>query len=169
MIFRHIGAIWCAFLFRGALMDEINVSNTALAVTMLGVLVGIILSIVLYKRKTLNERFVEKCRREGCSTLAEVVKKRTFYEGAGYNEIASRSSKYFLTWEYTVNGKTYRKTTFEQATDNWGGCDRYRTIYYNEKNPRKAEFAKGKSPVGGCLTGFVFAIAVLLLAVKLFP
>ncbi|MBQ8175936.1 MAG: hypothetical protein IJ035_02740 [Oscillospiraceae bacterium] len=149
-------------------MEKINVSNAALAVTMLGVLVGIILSIVLYKRKTLNERFVEKCREEGCSARAESVKTRTFYENASH-EARNRSSKYFVTYEYTVNGRTYRKTTLEQANNGQGNYDHYRTIYYSRKNPKKARFAKQKSPVGGCLTGFVFAIIVLILAVKFFP
>mgnify|MGYP003374603675 CR=1 FL=1 len=47
--------------------NEIEVSNTALVVIFIGAIVGIILSIVLYKRKTLNERFIEKCRKEGCT------------------------------------------------------------------------------------------------------
>lgn len=149
-------------------MDEINVSYTALAVTMLGVLIGIILSIVLYKRKTLNERFVEKCRREGCSTRAEAVKTRTFYEHASH-EARNRSSKYFVTYEYIVNGRTYRKTSLEQANNGHGNYDHYRTIYYSKNNPKKARFAKQKSPAGGCLTGFMFAVVVMILAVKLFP
>ncbi len=148
--------------------NEIDISNAALVVSFIGVIAGIILSIVLYKRKTMNERFVEKCRKEGCSARAEVVKRRTFYDDAGYKP-ANKDSKFFLTWEYTVNGKTYRKTTFEQATGNWGRHDRYRTIYYSSKNPKKAKFAARKSPVFGCLTGIVFAVAVMLLAVKLFP
>lgn len=145
-----------------------EVSNSALVVILIGIVIGIILSIVLYKRKTLNERFVEKCRNDGCSTRAEIVKKRTFYDDAGYKP-ANRSSKFFLKWEYTVNGKTYYKTTFEQATGNWGRHDYYRTIYYSRKNPKKASFAKQKSPVFGCLTGVVFVIVVMVLAVKLFP
>lgn len=149
-------------------MNEVTVSNTALALSVIGVIVGIVLSVVLYKRKTLNERFVEKCRKEGCSVRAEAVKTRTFYENASH-EARSRSSKYFVTYEYMVNGRTYRKTTLEQANNGQGNYDHYRTIYYSRKNPKKAEFAKQKSPVGGCLTGFVFAIAVMLLAVKLFP
>ena len=88
--------------------NEIEVSNTALVVIFIGTIVGIILSIVLYKRKTLNERFIEKCRKEGCTAWAEVVRKRTFYDDAGYHP-ANKDSKFFLTWEYTVNGKTYRK------------------------------------------------------------
>ena len=148
--------------------NEIEVSNTALVVIFIGTIVGIILSIVLYKRKTLNERFIEKCRKEGCTARAEVVRKRTFYDDAGYHP-ANKDSKFFLTWEYTVNGKIYRKKTFEQATGNWGRHDYYRTIYYRKNNPRKARFAKGKSPVFGCLTGIIFLIAVILIAVKLFP
>ena len=132
----------------------------------IGAIVGIILSIVLYKRKTLNERFVEKCCKDGCIARAEVVRKRTFYDDAGYHP-ANKDSKFFLTWEYTVIGKTYRKTTFEQATGNWGRHDYYRTIYYSKNNPRKARFAKGKSPVFGCFTGIIFLIIVILIAVKL--
>ena len=150
------------------MVNEIEVSNTALIVIFFGAVVGIILSIILYKRKTLNERFIEKCRRDGCTANAEVVKKRTFYDDAGYKP-ASRDSKFFLTWEYKVDGMTYHKTTFEQAAGNWGRHDYYRTIYYSRKNPKKARFAKGKSLAPGCLLGIVFFIAVILIAVKLFP
>ena len=101
------------------MFNEPEVSNTTLVVIFIGAVVGIILSIVLYKRKTLNGRFVEKYRRDGCTVRAEVVRRRTFYDDAGCKP-ANKDSKFFLTWEYTVNGKVYRKTTFEQATGNWG-------------------------------------------------
>ena len=148
--------------------SDVNVSDTALVIILLGVIVGIIISILIYKTKTLNERFVEKCRKCGTSTRAEAVKTRTFYKDRGDNA-RDGFAKFIITWEYTVNGKIYKKTTLEQSNDGRGGHEFYRTIYYDKNNPRKAQFAKTKTPVFGCLTGIVFVITVILLAVKLFP
>lgn len=90
--------------------NGINVSNTALAVIAIGVIIGIILSIVLYKRKTFNERFIEKCLREGGYTRAVEVKSMRFFE-SGKDTQRVRTYRYIATYEYTVNGKTYRKNS----------------------------------------------------------
>ncbi len=147
--------------------NEINVSNTALAVIMAGVVLGIILSIILNKRKTLNERFVEKCRREGSCTRAEEIKSIKFFE-SGRDTQRARTYRYIVLYEYHVNGRTYRKTQLVQASG-IGSYDRYPTIYYDKNNPGKAKFAKGKSPVFGCMTGIAFAVAVMFLAIRFFP
>ena len=126
------------------------------------------LSIVLNTAKSRNERFVEKCRREGCSARAEAVKAIPFYRAPGYKR-KDHQSKFYVTYEYSVNGKTYRKKSFEQAKDSWGNYERYRTVYYDKRNPKKSDFARQKNPAWGCLTGIVFAVAVMLAAVKLFP
>lgn len=148
--------------------SDINVSDTALVFILLGVVVGIIISIVIYRTKTLNERFVEKCRKYGTSTRAEAIKTRSFYKDRGDNA-RDGFAKFIMTWEYTVNGKTYKKTTLEQSNNGRGGCEFYRTIYYDKNNPRKAQFAKTKTPAFGCLTGFIFVVVVMFLALKLFP
>ena len=147
--------------------NEVNVSNTALGVIAIGVVIGIILSILINKRKTLNERFIEKCRKEGSYTRAEEIKSIRFFE-SGRDTQRVRTYRYIARYEYNVNGKTYRKTQVVQA-HRIGTYERYPTIYYDKNNPTKARFAKGKSPVFGCLTGIVFAIAIMFIAVNLFP
>lgn len=148
--------------------NDINVSGTALVIILLGIVVGIIISIVIYKGKTLNERFVEKCRKHGTVTRAEAIKTRTFYKDRGDNA-RDGFAKFIITWQYMVNGKIYKKTTLEQSNNGRGGYEVYRTIYYEKNNPRKAQFLKAKSPVLGCLTGIIFWIIVIFLAIKIFP
>lgn len=150
------------------LYNELNISDTAVVMAIIGAVIGVIISIVLCKRKTRNERFIQKCKNEGTSTTAVVVKTISFIGNRGDNA-RNGSEKFILKWKYTVAGKTYKKTTFEQATDWRGYHDNYRTIYYKKSNPRKAQFANASSPVLGCLTGIIFWIIVIFGAIKLFP
>ncbi len=71
-------------------------------------------------------------------TTAEVIKQTRFQDDKFQNS-SELNTKYFVTYQYELDGKIYKKRSYEQITNSNGYIECYRTIYYNRSNPRKEQ------------------------------
>lgn len=147
------------------MLNTVEVSNSTVIVTIIGGVVGILLSILVYKLKSPKELFIERCKRDGSVVQATAVKS-TFIRGddesTSHNKRANRKR---VRYEYVVNGRTYHKTFTYQA----GGRASVHypntiTLYYRSGNPRIAIRAVHKSPAPGCLLGLLVMLGAMLIS-----
>ena len=127
--------------------------------------IAIIFCINFYRGGTSREKFIERAKAKGNVVEAVCIKtKRGFrYDVSDDDRYRHESKK--VTYEYTVKGKKYRKKLYFQSPGVSINFPYTITLYYSDRNPRKAYTKMELNEVGrGCfLTVVVFCIAMFVL------
>lgn len=133
----------------------------------LGIAVGIICYIaVCVGVKTKKKRFIERAKEKRNFTTARYVKH--FYvhgNGASSSSSMNRYDSVYVTYEYYVNGKRYKKKYCYSGEGKMVATyPNSFTIYYSGRNPRKV-MSEGESIDSrytlGCFTS-VIAMAIII-------
>lgn len=128
--------------------------------------VAVIFYINFYRNGTNRERFIENAKKKGNVAKAVCVKTKRILGDSNSNCDVYRNESKKVIYEYSVNGKKYRKKLYFQSPGMVSIDFPYAiTVYYSEKNPRKAYSKAELNEVGrGCfLTVVVFCVVVAVL------
>lgn len=135
--------------------------NTSFAIAFV---LGIIVFIYFYSRflkgKSRGQRRIDKAIKDGTVVKGTVVKRSYIYA----REPGTDNDYVKVTYEYVVDGKTYKKKIEYNGYDCQNYPD-YLEIYYNKRNPKKSltypELSKYNT--GNCLLSAVIPIIVIKL------
>ena len=138
-----------------------------------GAIVFVVCYIKLFlKGKSLRQRFIERAKEQGSFTTATLIdhKRRLGNDESGNSYFQNDRLK--CTYEYKVNGITYKKKLTFQSPGTVSIKFPYEvTVYYDPKNPAKSvckeEASQGSQRSAGCLGTIVFAIVAFELIYNL--
>ena len=131
----------------------------------IALVVAIIFCINFYRGGTSRERFIENAKAKGNIVEAVCVKTKRVWSNDNSDYEIYRTESKKVIYEYSVKGKKYRKKLYFQSPGVSINFPYKITLYYSEKNPRKAYSKIELNEVGrGCfLTFVVFCITVAIL------
>lgn len=132
----------------------------------ISLVVAILYAIKFYRGGTSRERFIKNAEAKGNVVKAVCIKsKRVWSNDNSDHEIYTRESMKVI-YEYTVKGKKYRKKLYFQSPGMVSiNYPTTITLYYSEKNPRRAYSKMELNEIGrGCFWTFVvFSISMWIL------
>lgn len=151
-------------------MEDI-VIDSQIIFTGLSVFVGFIVACIYYfwyvKNPSRVEKFIENAKKKGNVVTATCVKTK-FVPGSRESEGIYKYDTKIVTYEYTVNGKKYKKKFSFQSP----GCVSIDfpytlTFYYSEKNPRKVYTGVGNKYYKGYICALVVWFLFVFILVRI--
>mgnify|MGYP004675663621 FL=1 len=138
-----------------------------------GAIVFVVCYIKLFlKGKSSRQRFIERAKEQGSFVTATLIdhKRRLGNDESGNSYFQNDRMK--CTYEYKVNGITYKKKLTCQSPGLVSIKLPYEiTVYYDPRNPAKSvckeEASQGAQRSAGCLGTIIFAIVAFELAYNL--